>query len=61
MIYILRRREKRSFHAAVNLIRERKKIYTALKFRAGVNFTSDTCKHPLTDQISLLDCLYFLG
>ena len=41
--------KKKPFDAAVNLTCERKKkIHAALKFQAGVNFISDTCKHPLT-------------
>ena len=41
MIYILRRREKETFHAAVNLTCERKKFHVTLKFQFGMNFTSD--------------------
>ena len=41
--------KKKPFDATVNLTCERKKkIRAALKFQAGVNFISDTCKHPLT-------------
>ena len=49
MIYILRRHEKEIiWRRRESYVWTKKKIHAALKFQAGVNFISDTCKHPLT-------------
>ena len=47
--------KKKQFYPAVNLTCKRIKFHTAFKFQAGMNFTSDTCRHGNIWKIFTLD------